>query len=64
MEPSKPSKKSKRISLSHRKQQFDRDKENQPDFSDQGNQDGARLAPQTMESLVNHTKKEYANFVM
>ena len=40
MEPSEPSKKSKRISLSRRKRQSDRDKENQPDFSDQGIQDG------------------------
>lgn len=40
MEPSEPSEKSKWISLSRRKWQLDRDKENQPDFSDQGIQDG------------------------
>ena len=40
MELSEPSEKIKRISLSRRKWQLDRDKENQLDFSDQGIQDG------------------------
>ena len=62
MEPSEPSEKSKRISLSRRKWQLDRDKENQPDFSDQGIQDGgghheAGSTNYIWRSLVSHHKR-------